>query len=470
MKILKFGGSSVGSPERIKRVIDIVLNSKQNNQKIAVVFSAFQGVTDELVNICNIAAIGDESYKENLKTLESKHFEVIKSLVEIKKQSKILANTKLMINELEDILHGVYLIKELTPKILAFILSFGERLSGYIISECLKQQSSGVEFLDARKVIKTDENFTAANVKYEITYQNIRDYFEMHSSLQVITGFIGSTVKGETTTLGRGGSDYTASILGAALKVAEIEIWTDVDGVMTADPRTVANAFPIKSLTYVEAMEMSHFGAKVIYPPTIQPALEQKIPIRIKNVFNPDFEGTVISEKSIAKNDFIIKGISSIENIALLRAQGSGMIGVVGIAGRLFSALSREKINVILITQASSEHSICFAIERNEGKRAKKILEQEFSLEIQAHHIDEIIVEKDLSIVAVVGENMRKTPGIASRLFQALGSNGINIVAIAQGSSELNISVVIDARMNAKALNAIHEIFFFSKEKKSVLD
>ncbi len=470
MKILKFGGSSIGSPERIKRVIDIVLKSKQNNQKIAVVFSAFQGVTDELVKICNMAAIGDESYKENLKKLESKHFEVIKSLVEIKNQSKILANTKLMINELEDILHGVFLIKELTPKTLAFVLSFGERLSGYIISESFKQQSSDVEFLDARNVIKTDENFFAANVKYEITYQNIREYFETHSSLQVITGFIGSTDKGETTTLGRGGSDYTASLLGAALKVAEIEIWTDVDGVMTADPRKVTNAFPIKCLTYVEAMEMSHFGAKVIYPPTIQPALEQKIPIRIKNVFNPGFEGTVISEKSVSNNDFIIKGISSIENIALLRAQGSGMIGVVGIAGRLFSALAREKINVILITQASSEHSICFAIERNETKRAKKVLEQEFSLEMQAHHIDEIIVEKDLSIVAVVGENMRNTPGIASRLFQALGSKGINVVAIAQGSSELNISVVINEKMNTKALNSIHEIFFFSSGKKSVLD
>lgn len=462
MKILKFGGSSVGSPERIKRVIDIVLKSKQTNQKIAVVFSAFQGVTDELVNICNIAAIGDESYKQNLKKLESKHFDFIKSLVEIKNQSKILANAKLMINELEDILHGVYLIKELTPKTLAFILSFGERLSGYIISESLKQQNSDVEFLDAREIIKTDENFIAAKVKYETTYQNIRDYFETHPSLQVITGFIASTEKGETTTLGRGGSDYTASLLGAALKVKEIEIWTDVDGVMTADPRKVPHAFPIKSLTYVEAMEMSHFGAKVIYPPTIQPALEQKIPIRIKNVFNPEFEGTVICEKSTAKNDFIIKGISCIENIALLRIQGSGMIGVVGIAGRLFSALAREKINVILITQASSEHSICFAIERNEAERAKKVLEQEFSLEIQTHHIDEIIVEKDLSIIAIVGENMRKTPGIASRLFQALGSKRINIVAIAQGSSELNISAVIDDKMNAKALNAIHEIFFFS--------
>jgi len=258
------------------------------------------------------------------------------------------------------------------------------------------------DFLDARTLIKTDKNFGAARVNFDITYQNIREYFQSHQTLQVITGFIGSTTDGETTTLGRGGSDYTASLFGAVLKASEIQIWTDVDGVMTADPKKVAKAFPITHLTYEEAMELFHFGAKVIYPPTMQPALGQKIPIHIKNSFNPTVKGTVIGTEA-ASDNFLIKGISSINDIALLRVQGSGMIGVVGIASRLFEVLAKKRINVILITQASSEHSICVAIEPQQAQEAKKAIEEEFNLEMRVNQIDEVAIENGLSIVAIVG-------------------------------------------------------------------
>ncbi len=283
-------------------------------------------------------------------------------------------------------------------------------------------------------------------------------------TVQIITGFIASTSNNETTTLGRGGSDYSASIFAAALKANEIEIWTDVDGVLTADPKKVKKAFPLQSLTYEEAMELSHFGAKVIHPPTMHPAMEKKIPIRIKNTFNSSFAGTIINGKS-SPNNFSIKGISSIDDIALIRIQGSGMVGVAGIAQRIFSALAAKKINIIMITQASSEHSLCLAVLPRFAVNAKKALHDEFHYEIKERLINDPIVESNLSIIAVVGENMRKTPGISGRVFQALGKNGINIVAIAQGSSELNISAVIGRENEAKALNALHDAFFLSIAK-----
>ncbi len=309
-------------------------------------------------------------------------------------------------------------------------------------------------------MVKTDENFGLARVNKQLTYEKIKAHFANNKKIQIITGFIGSTENDETTTLGRGGSDLTASLFAAALETADLEIWIDVSGVMSADPDKVKNAFSITEMTYEEAMEMSHFGAKVIYPPTIQPALEKKIPLRIKNTFVPQFSGIVIREKVAKKNNYLIKGISSIERVSLLRIQGSGMIGVAGIAARLFGALAKEKINIILITQASSEHSICLAIKPEEASHAKKTIEQEFFLERQAKLVDEIVIESKLSIIAIVGENMRQTPGIASKLFQALGESEINVIAIAQGSSELNISVVLNFADEPKALNVIHHKFF----------
>jgi len=464
MKVLKFGGSSIGTPERINNVVNILSSYLDKKKKIAVVISAFRGVTDSLNKISELAASGNNDYLTKFKELEEKHLSYIKELISIKRQSKVLSTTKITLNELEDVLNGVFLIRELSPKIADFIMSFGERLSAYTISQVLVDRGYDAEFLDSRELIKTDENFGNARVLFSITYKKIREYFKAHNKLQIITGFIGTTLKNVTTTLGRGGSDFSVSIIGSALNVEEIEIWTDVDGVLTADPKKVKKAFSLNALSYEEAMELSHFGAKVIHPPTMQPALDKNIPIRIKNSFNPSFAGTLVSRKSVS-NHFLIKGISSIDKISLIRIQGSGMIGVAGIAQRIFSALAADKINVILITQASSEHSICFAVLPHHALLAKQAIENELRLEINDKLVNKPLIENDLSIIAVVGENMRQTPGISGRVFQALGKNGVNIVAIAQGSSELNISAVIRKADESKALNALHDAFFLSTLK-----
>ena len=461
MKVLKFGGSSVGDAEKINNVIEIIKKSIVENKRIAVVFSAFHKVTDNLIKMGQLAAAYNMEYLELFKKLEARHISLAQELLAVKTQSTVLANLKYTLNDLEDVLHGVYLISELSPRTLDFILSFGERLSSFIIANALLDSGVNCEFLDSRTLVKTDESFGAAKVDFEATYKNITSYFNSHKKIQVITGFVGSTNINETTTLGRGGSDYTSAIFGAALNAKEIEIWTDVDGVLTADPKKVKKAFPLNNLTYEEAMELSHFGAKVIHPPTMHPAMEKKIPIRIKNTFNPDFDGTLINDKS-SSNNFSIKGISSIDDIALIRVQGGGMVGVAGIAQRIFSALASKKINIILITQASSEHSLCFAVLPKYSIAAKKALQQELYYEIKEKLILEPIVETNLSIIAVVGENMRRTPGISGKIFQAFGKNGVNIVAIAQGSSELNISTVISRDNEAKALNALHDAFFLS--------
>jgi aspartokinase/homoserine dehydrogenase 1 len=464
MKVLKFGGTSVGTPENINRVIEIVCEQKKKNNGISVVASAFNGVTNQLTSIGTLAANAQEKFKDMLNDLELRHINAVKTLINVNKQSMILANVKMLINELDDVVKGVFLVQEISPRVLDFIMSFGERLSAYIICETIKDKGIKCEFLDARKLIITDDCFGNARVDFEVTNKNIKNYFKSHRALQIITGFIASTPNKQTTTLGRQGSDYTASIFGAALIASSIEIWTDVDGVMTADPQKVKRAFSISRLSYEEAMELSYFGAKVIYPPTMQPASERNIPIHIKNTFNPKAEGTIIGNK-LFSNHHLIKGITSIREIAILRVQGSGMIGVAGISMRLFGALARKKINVILITQASSEHSICVAIDTKNSEAAKKVIKEEFSLEIATHRMEEVIVEGGLSIIAIVGENMRHRHGIAGRLFQSLGKNGINLVAIAQGSSELNISAVIDNQDETKALNVIHDAFFLSNTK-----
>ncbi|HSR17095.1 MAG TPA: bifunctional aspartate kinase/homoserine dehydrogenase I, partial [Ignavibacteriaceae bacterium] len=464
MEILKFGGSSIGSADRINNVVEIIKNSKKKSGKIAVVFSAFHGITDKLIKLSKLAAKGDQAYLDLCKEIEEIHLNTIKKIISVRNQSSVLTHVKLTLNELEDVIHGVYLVKELSLRTLDFIMSFGERISAYIISKVFEDRNIESEFLDSRDLIITDTTYGSARVIFDQTNEKIKKHFDEHKKLQIITGFIASSLEGQTTTLGRGGSDYTASIFAAALKAKEIEIWTDVDGVLTADPKKVKKAFSIKSLTYEEAMELSHFGAKVIHPPTMQPALNKKIPIRIKNTFNPSFDGTIISEKGDSKN-FSIKGISSIDDIALLRIQGSGMIGVAGIARRIFGALAAKKVSVILISQASSEHSICFAVLPQYSEDAKRAIEDELRFEIKDKLVSEILTEKNLSIIAVVGENMRKTPGISGKVFQALGRNGINVVAIAQGSSELNISAVVPKVDEEKALNALHDAFFLTTSK-----
>ncbi len=464
MKIIKFGGSSVGTPDMVNRVIDIIQDNLNKGFTFAVIFSAFKKVTNQLISAGELAAQGKASYQEIFREIENRHIDTVRQLISARNQSKVLSHLISELNELQDVLHGIYLVKEISPRTMDFVMSFGERFSAYIISEALLDRSIDCEYLDARNLVKTDNHFGAAKVKFEITNQNIREYFKSHPRLQIITGFIGSTLNNETTTLGRGGSDFTASIFGAALNASVIEIWTDVDGVMTADPRKVEKAFTIPHLTFEEAMELSHFGAEVVHPATMQPALENKIPIRIKNTFNPLAEGTLISN-TVPTTSRIIKGLSSIDDIALINVIGSGMIGVAGIAQRIFGALARKSINIILITQASSEHSVCFAVLPWHAEKAKRAIEEEFRTEIQEKKINDIIVEKDLSIIAVVGENMRKTPGISGKVFQALGKNGINISAIAQGSSELNISMVVSKTDETKALNAIHDAFFLSNVK-----
>lgn len=463
MKVLKFGGSSVGSTGRIKEIKDIVLKSITQNEQIAIVVSAFNGVTDQLLELGQMAKNGDNKYIKSLEELENRHLEAINELINSKKKTSVKGNVKSELEKLKDHLKGVFLLKELSSRSLDHIASFGERLSAYIISETFNQYFPS-EFLDARKLVKTDDNFTNAKVNFAKTDKNIQAYFQKHQKTQVITGFIGSNDREETTTLGRGGSDYTASIFGSALNVEEIQIWTDVDGIMTADPRKAKKAFSLEGITYQEAMEMSHFGAKVIHPPTMQPALKKQIPIRIKNTMNPGFEGSLISREASPVSSGI-KGISSISNVALLQLQGSGLVGVPGVAQRLFGALASKLINIILISQASSEHSICFAINPKDLNEAEKVVNKEFEKEIDSKMIEEVIIEKDLSIIAVVGENMKKVPGTSGKVFQSLGVNGINIKAIAQGSSELNISIVISSKEETKAINVIHDALFLSDTK-----
>lgn len=467
MIILKFGGTSVGSPDAIRRIMAIV-KDEYTAHPLTVVVSAFSGVTDLLISAAQQAAAGNAQYRDTLAHIEDRHKKAARELWPpelFTKNEKAIDNA---LAHLRSLCHGAYLLKELSPKALDCIMSFGERLSAYIIAHALNAAGVPAAPLDARKIIQTDETFGSARVDMAASHTAIQGYFEKHPGLHIVTGFIGATENGDTTTLGRGGSDYTASILGAALKAEKIIIWTDVDGVMSADPRRVKEAVPIAIMNYEEAMEMSHFGAKVIHPPTMQPAKDADIPIVIKNTFNPPAPGTIIhSEKNTSEVNHrrAVTGIASISHINLLRVQGSGMVGVAGVAQRLFGAMARAAINVILITQASSEHTVTFAVLPEHARDAQRAIEEEFALEMQARMVDAVVVETDLAIVALVGERMRNSPGIAGRMFAALGRNGINVAAIAQGSSELNISAVILRADESKALNALHDAFFLSDAK-----
>ena len=461
MKVLKFGGSSVGSPERIKVICQIVENYIQRGEQFCLVASAFGGVTDQLIQAARLAETGDEGWRKVVEDIRDRHLDAACELTTGDRKARLLSDIKEKFEILYSVLQGVFLVREASLRTMDYVLSFGERGSCYVLSRALQERGLNAQYLDARQIIKTDKRFGSANVRFELSYGNIRKHFQTHGGIQVVTGFIGSTLKGLTTTLGRGGSDYTASLLAAGLDAEAIEIWTDVDGVMTADPRAVRRAFSIPKLSYAEAMEMSHFGAKVIYPPTLIPAMDRGIPLYIKNTFNPEFPGTYVS-KAVDPDGRAVKGISSIKEIALLTLEGSGMFGVVGIAGRLFGTLAQAGINIILITQGSSEHNITFAVVPTKADTAKRKVEEAFSYEIQAGLIRPVKVENRLSVVAIIGQQMRFRPGIAGRMFQALGRNGINCVAIAQGSSELNISVVISKDDEAKALNALHDAFFLS--------
>ena len=465
MKILKFGGTSVANAQNINLVLNISIDNSQSDN-IVVVVSAFSGVTDLLVLAASKASKKDKTYNEIIATIETKHKEAIENLIPIAKQSEIINTINNEINHLKTLLDGCYLLGELSNRTSDTILSFGELLSSQVIAQAMQNRVKSAVFKDSREIIKTNNQFGKAVVDFEITNKLIADYFKSNNAkITVLPGFIASSIDGNNTTLGRGGSDYTAAILAAALNASQLEIWTDVNGMYTANPKIVKQAQPIETISYQEAMELSHFGAKVLYPPTIQPVLGKNIPIYIKNTFEPEAFGTLISSNK-NENENPIKGISHIDKIALLTLEGSGMIGVSGCSKRLFAVLSNENINVIFITQASSEHSICIGILNQDAEIAEKSINKAFELEIAQTKIDKCIVEKDLCIVALVGENMKNHQGLSGKMFSTLGKNNVNIRAIAQGASERNISVVINESDVKKALNTLHERFFEDNTKQ----
>jgi aspartokinase/homoserine dehydrogenase 1 len=461
MRVLKFGGSSVGSIDAINRVIDIIKTTSSGNAVMVV--SAFSKITDSLIEVSRKAQAGDVSYTEQRRAMEQQHYGIAAFFLSGKSLESANLFIKANFAELNHILDSIAVLRELSKQTLDLVMSFGERLSANLLAGILSEAKIPADYLDTRTLIKTDANYGKALVLEAETYANIRAYFvETDQRLKVAAGFIGSTLDGVTTTLGRGGSDLSAAIFAAALQTeVPLEIWTDVDGILSADPRLVKGAFTLNSLSYVEAMELSHFGAKVLFPPTIKPALEKGIPIWIHNTFNPSGMGTRVVQ-SAAPGPYHIRGITSINNVALIRVQGSGMVGVAGFSSRLFGTLARKGINIILITQSSSEYSICFAILPEDLPAADAALREEFSREIAVSLIDPPIGECGFAIIAVVGSRMKNSSGIAGKVFYALGRNGINVVAIAQGSSELNISAVIARQDEAKALNALHEAFFLS--------
>ena len=465
MKVLKFGGTSVAGTSQIKQVGDILSDYYRKEVSFTVIVSALGGMTDLLFEMSRLASVGDGDYRLLYKEFCERHKKVTSDLLTGEYRVEALSAWEESFELLKNLLYGIFLLKEATPRTLDLVVSFGERSAAFLIATYLKQEGLPATFLDARYCIITDNNFGGARVNFERTNEALASYFATHEGIQVITGFLGATVDGLTTTLGRGGSDYTASIVAAALDADEIEIWTDVNGVLTADPGKVKRAFTIPFLTYGEAMEMSHFGAKVIYPPTLHPAMAKGIPLRIRNTFDRTFEGSLVTEY-VEPSPMPVKGISSIHEVALITLQGSGMIGIPGTANRLFESLARVGCNVILITQGSSEHSITFAVKREEGIAAKNAVADSFALELEKGLIEPVRLENDLSVVAVIGEEMRYRPGIAGQLFSALGKNGINVMAIAQGSSELNISVVVAEEDEGKALNVLHDAFFLSDIKE----
>ncbi|MDX8341067.1 bifunctional aspartate kinase/homoserine dehydrogenase I [Draconibacterium sp. IB214405] len=453
MKVLKFGGTSVGSAANIKRVKDIVLNQ---NDDVLVVVSALGGITDKILTAAHNAASGTGDFHTELTEIRKRHDETIHELFNGNKAVKETVDN--LLDELEKLLTGITLVGELTSKTLDRIAGLGERISSHIVAEFI-----GCPRKDSSEYIQTDSNFGKAKVDFEVTNNNIREAFAGFKGVAVAPGFISKNAKGEFTTLGRGGSDFTASIYAAALDVEILEIWTDVNGFMTADPRIIRKAYTIPEISYSEAMELSHFGAKVIYPPTILPVYQKGIPIQIKNTFDPENPGTKIVKGVKNGFDRPIKGISSISGITLVTLQGIGMVGVTGISMRLFTALAKVNVNVILISQASSENSISIAIEEKALDVAEAAIREEFEKEIAGGQVNKIELDTGVSVVAIVGENMKHTTGIAGKLFSTMGKSGVNVISIAQGASELNISWVVKNEDLRKTLNVVHESFFLSE-------
>ena len=457
MKVMKFGGTSVGSVESILRVKRIV---EAQQEPVIVVVSALGGITDKLIQTSRMAASGDASYENEFREIVSRHVEMVKRVFpEYDAQMTVQRQVGELLNELKDIFQGIYLIKDLSQKTSDTIVSYGERLSSIIAA-----QLTGAQWFDSRQFIKTDKKYAKHVLDTDLTNELVRKTFCNLPRLSLVPGFIATDkTTGDVTNLGRGGSDYTAAIIAAALDADSLEIWTDVDGFMTADPRVISTAYTINELSYVEATELCNFGAKVVYPPTIYPVCHKNIPILIKNTFNPEGAGTIIKQEVSDPQSKAIKGISSINDTSLITVQGLGMVGVIGVNYRIFKALAKNGISVFLVSQASSENSTSIGVRNADADLACEVLTTEFAKEIEMGEISPIQAEKNLATVAIVGENMKHTPGIAGKLFGTLGRNGINVIACAQGASETNISFVVDSRYLRKSLNVIHDSFFLSE-------
>ena len=455
MKVIKFGGTSVATSKSLKNVFSIIENQDVNT---IVVVSALGGITDLLHDF--ISSKGNSSV-DYLKEIEERHLEIIHGLSKVENQSSLLSFLKQQLNELETILEAVSTIDEITKKTISKVLSFGEILSSKIIFELLNQRGNDISYLDSREIIFTKYHNNNEIIDEEKTGISISNNIELiDSKLIIMPGFIATDSNNEISNLGRGGSDYTASVMANYTNSEALEIWTDVSGVFSANPKIVKNSKAIESLSYKEAMELSFFGAKVIYFPTLQPLIEKSIPAYIKNTFDKDAIGTCISNKGENNEESTIKGISHIEKISLINFEGSGMVGVPGFSKRFFGALSERGINVIMITQASSEFSICVAVKESDANNAKISIDKEFEYEISQRKINECQIENSLSNIAIVGDKMKSKKGVSGKLFSTLGNNNINIRAIAQGASERNISIIIDEKDNTKALNSLHEAFF----------
>lgn len=463
MKVLKFDGTSIGSIPYIKQVVKILKNYAETSTVICVV-SAIGGITDKLLHSGHLAQNIDANYISEFKIIKKIHLDILTGLIPTE---NTLVKTQLneQLDDLKNLLDGIFLINELSPKTSDKLVSFGELLSSFIIAETIKSDGINVSRKNSQDLIITNSNFTKAEVKEDLTTANIQKYFKSSTAqITILPGFVSKSIIGEITTLGRGGSDFTAALVAAALQTEQLEIWTDVSGMYTANPKLVKQAYPIKKLSYQEAMELSHFGAKVLYPPTVQPVLAKNIPLVIKNTMEPEAEGTYISND--ASNNATVRGITNINDIALLTLEGPGMVGIPGFSKRLFETLAVHKINVIFITQASSEHSICFGVNHNESLLAKNSIDDTFEYEISLQKINPIILEDQLSIIALIGDQMKNHQGISGKMFSTLGKNNINIRAIAQGASEKNISTVIAQKDVKKALNVLHETFFETKTKQ----
>jgi aspartokinase/homoserine dehydrogenase 1 len=468
MKILKFGGSSLATPATVRSVASIILEARRT-EPIVVVVSAFQGITNQLLECARLAEDGKDEYVTSYDAIARRHRAAVSALV-TRRRAQIRRQVDAMLEELSSTLQGIHLLRHCPPRALDMTASFGERLSALIVASHLDRKHPSV-FVDARRIVRTDGQFTTAVVDFMPTNRLTRRELgallrKRNPPIPVVTGFIGSTIDGQTTTIGRNGSDYSASIVGAAVNADLIEIWTDVDGVLSADPKLVPSAFVLPEMTYEEAMELSYFGAKVIHSATIAPAVARRIPIRIKNTFNPPAPGTLISDRRAERTDgsALAKGITTVGGLSLLTVSGPGMVGVPGIAERLFRTLAGERVNIILISQASSEHTICFAVRAADSRRGIAAIEREFR-----HEIDDRLMfidhKPEQAILAVVGEGMKGRPGVSGKVFDSLGRNNINVNAIAQGASERNISCVIDEGQQGRALNAIHQAFFEPRKR-----